>query len=144
VVVKTRPILIPVTRHIRQIVNLTISLVLLGLLSGCSGINGPVKSIPAKWGGWPQDNFAWLHMPPQILCVAEDSIGVAYHTTRYDEAMQAITEHCVDGWVETKLVTQRYYRTIYAACLQADGSPAVSQPCEYVGDDEQVGFGEEH
>jgi hypothetical protein len=58
--------------------------------------------------------------------------------------MQAITEHCDDGWVETKLVTQRYYRIIYAACLQADGSPAVSQPCEYIGDDEQVGFSEEY
>ena len=132
------------TSHIRQVLKLTISLLLLELFSGCSGIDGPVMSIPAKWGGWPQDNFAWLHMPPQILCAAEDSIGVAYHTTRYDEAMQAITEHCVDGWVETKLVTQRYYRIIYAACLQADGLPAVSPSCKYVAPEQNpVGFGHE-
>jgi len=131
-----------VTSHIRQILKLTISLVLLGLLSGCSGIDGPVMSIPDPWP--LRDRIAWLHSPPKILCAAEDSIGVKYHTTRYDEAMQAITEHCVDGWVETKLVASGHTRIVYATCLQAEGSPAVSQPCEYVDDDEKVGFSEEH
>ena len=128
---------------ILQVLKLTISILLLGLLSGCSGINGPVMSIPAKWVGPLRDNFAWLHLHPQILCAAEDSIGVAYHATRYDEAKQAITEHCVNGWVETKLVTQHYDRIIYAACLKADGAPAVSQPCESDAP-EQIGFGEEY
>ena len=135
------PILSPVASNIRQILKLTISLVLLGLLSGCSGIDGPVMSIPV---GPYRDRIVWLHSPPQILCAAEDSIGVRYHTVRYDEAMQAITEHCVDGWVETKLVAYASTRIVYATCLQADGSPTVSQPCEYVGDDEQVGFSEEY
>ena len=131
------------TSNTHQVLTLTISLVLLGLLSGCSGIDGPVMSIPLGPGPL-RDRIVWLHSPPQILCAAEDNIGVRYHTTRYDEAMQAITEHCVDGWVETKLVAYDHSRIVYATCLQPDGSPAVSQPCEFVGDDEQVGFSEEY
>ena len=57
--------------------------------------------------------------------------------------MQLITEHCVGGYVETKRVEYAGSRTVYATCLQADGSPAVSQPCEFDAD-EQVGFGEEY
>ena len=58
--------------------------------------------------------------------------------------MQFIREHCGGGYVETKRVEYANSRIVYATCLQADGSPAVSQPCEYVGDDEQVGFSEEN
>ena len=140
--VEIRPILNSVTSHTRQVLTLTTSLVLLGLLSGCSGIDGPVMSIPDPFP--LRDRIAWLHSLPQILCATEDSIGVKFHTTRHDEAVQVITEHCVDGWVETKLVAYDHTRIVYATCLQADGSPAVSQPCEYVGDDEQVGFSEEY
>jgi hypothetical protein len=49
-----------------------------------------------------------------------------------------------DGWVETKLVAYGHTRIVYAACLQADGSPPISPPCEYVGDDEHVRFSEEY
>ena len=82
-----------------------------------------------------------------VLCTTEDSIGVKYHTAepnvQHDEAMQLITEHCVNGYVETKRVEYADSRTVYATCLRADGSPAVSQPCEFDAD-EQVGFGEEY
>jgi len=82
-----------------------------------------------------------------VICTTKDSIGVKYHTApkhQHDATMQAITEHCVDGWVETKRVEYADYRIVYASCFQSDSSPAVSPPCEYVGDDEQVGFSEEY
>lgn len=82
-----------------------------------------------------------------VLCTNEDSIGVKYHTAepndQHDEAMRLITEHCVGGYVETKRVEYADSHTVYATCLEADGSPAVSQPCEFDAD-EQVGFGEEY
>ena len=137
------PILNPVTSNIRQVIKLTISLVLLGLLSGCFAAQVAllVVSLPGPGSG----DISSL---PKVLCTTEDSIGVKYHTAepnvQHDEAMQLITEHCVGGYVETKRVEYADSRTVYATCLRADGSPAVSQPCEYVGDDEQVGFSEEN
>lgn len=84
---------------------------------------------------------------PSVLCTSEDSIGVTYHTEepndQHEEAMQLILQHCSGGYIETKRV--RYpgsrSRTVYATCLQADGSPAVTEPCEYEAY-EVVGFGQ--
>ena len=131
--------------NIRQVLKLTISLVLYGLLSGCFAAEtaflvGDLARLPGS-GSYDYSSLSG------VLCTTEDSIGVKYHTApnnQHDGAMQAITEHCVDGWVETKRVEYANSRIVYATCLQADGSPAVSQPCEYVGDDEQVGFSEEN
>ena len=82
---------------------------------------------------------------PGVLCTSEASIGVTYHTEepndQYDEAMQLIRQHCIGGYIETKRVDYPGSRTVYATCLQADGSPAVSEPCEYDAD-EHVGFGQ--
>ena len=128
--------------NIRQVLKLTISLVLLGLLSGCFAAQVAllVVSLPGPGGG----DISSLS---GVLCTTEDSIGVKYHTAepnvQHDEAMQLITEHCVGGYVETKRVEYADSCTVYATCLQADGSPAVSQPCEFDAD-EQVGFGEEY
>ena len=122
--------------NIRQVLKLTISLVLLALLSGCF-----VAQVVLLVGSLPGPSL------PKVLCTTEDSIGVKYHTAepnvQHDEAMQLITEHCVGGYVETKRVEYADSRTVYATCLRADGSPAVSQPCEFDAD-EQVGFGEEY
>ena len=84
---------------------------------------------------------------PGVLCTSEDSIGVTYHTEepndQHDEAMQLIRQHCSGGYIVTKRV--RYpgspSRTVYATCLQADGSPAVTEPCDY-DPHEVVGFGQ--
>lgn len=136
------PILNLVNPNIRQVLKLTISLVLLGLLSGCfvAQVALLVVSLPGPGGG----DISSLS---GVLCTTEDSIGVKYHTAepnvQHDEAMQLITEHCVGGYVETKRVEYADSRTVYATCLRADGSPAVSQPCEFDAD-EQVGFGEEY
>ena len=82
---------------------------------------------------------------PGVLCASEDSIGVTYHTEapndQHDEAMQLIRQHCIDGFIETRRVNYPGSRTVYATCLQADGSPAVTEPCEYKADD-VVGFGQ--
>jgi len=82
---------------------------------------------------------------PGVLCTSEDSIGVTYHTEepndQHDEAMQLIRQHCSAGYIVTRRV--RYYgsRTVYATCLQADGSPTVTEPCEYDAY-KVVGFGQ--
>ena len=138
-------ILNPVNPSIRQILKLTISLVLYGLLSGCL-----VADIAFLAGSLPTGSGD-ISSLSGVLCTTEDSIGVKYHTAepnvQHDEAMQLITEHCVGGYVETKRVEYADSRTVYATCLRADGSPAVSQPCvdpDEQDADEQVGFSEEH
>jgi len=136
-----RAILNPVSSIILQVLKLTISLVLYGLLSGCFAADtvflvGDLARLPGS-GSYDYSSLSG------VLCTTEDSIGVKYHTVQHDEAMQVITEHCVNGYVETKRVEQAESRTVYATCLQADGSLAVSQPCE-TNADEQVGFGEEY
>lgn len=128
-------------QNIRQVLKLTISLVLLGPLSGClaADVVNLLVSLPGPGSG----DISSL---PKVLCTTEDGIEVKYHTAepnvQHDEAMQLITEHCVDGYIETKRVEYADSRIIYATCLRADGSPAVSQPCESDAD-EQAGFSEE-
>jgi hypothetical protein len=141
-------ILNPVNSDIRQVLKLTISLVLLGLLSGCFAAEtvflvGDLARLPGS-GSYDYSSLSG------VLCTTKDSIGVKYKTAepnvQHDEAMQVITEHCVNGYVETKRVEYADSRIVYATCLRADGSPAVSQPCvdsDEQDADEQVGFGEE-
>ena len=135
-------ILNPVNSNIRQVLKLTINLVLLGLLSGCFA-----TQVALLVGSLPGSGSGDISSLSGVLCTTEDSIGVKYHTTepndQHDEAMQLITEHCVGGYVETKRVEYAGSRTVYATCLHVDGSPAVSRPCEFDAG-EQVGFGEEY
>jgi hypothetical protein len=123
------------------VLKLASSLVLCGLLSGCV-----VAQVAFLVGSLPSSSSGDISSLPKVLCTTEDSIGVKYHTAepnvQRDEAMLFITEHCVNGYVETKRVEYADSRAVYATCLSADGSPAVSQPCEFNAD-EQVGFGEE-
>jgi len=83
--------------------------------------------------------------PPGVLCTTEDSIGVTYFTEKpndqHVEAMQLISAHCINGYIETMRVDYAGSRHVYAKCLRADGSPAVSEPCEYASE-EDVGFGQ--
>ena len=130
-----------VNPNIRQILKLTISLVLYGLLSGC--VAAQTVFLVHDLGRLPGSGSYDYSSLSGVLCTTEDSIGVKYHTVQHVEAMQVITEHCGGGYVETKRVEYADSRIVYASCLQADGSPAVSQPCEFVAD-EQVGFGEEY
>lgn len=82
---------------------------------------------------------------PGVLCTTKDSIGVTYLTEnpndQHDDAMQLISAHCIGGYIETRRVDYPGSRAVYATCLQAGGSPAVSEPCKYAVDD-NVGFGQ--
>jgi hypothetical protein len=89
--------------------------------------------------------FIYTPTAPEVLCTTEDSIGVSYHLAesdvQHDEAMQPISAHCVNGYIE---VNRKHYVTsvnVYAMCLQVDGSPSDSQPCECCAG-EIVGFGQ--
>ena len=125
----------PVDSPIRQIMKLTISLVLLGLLSGCGALGGAALTgaLMGSSFGSPQPQ------PTKILCTAEDSIGLRYYNmegyTQHDEAMQIISEHCVDGHIETYRKDSISLSTVYATCLQPDGSLPVIQSCKYVAPD---------
>jgi hypothetical protein len=117
-------------------------------LSGCGGLGlggaALTGALPGSWGG---DYIP----PPRFHCTTEDSIDVAYYTAepndQHDEAMQLISEHCVEGCIEIKPANQDEANCwkdrciVYAKCLKADGSPADSQPCKYNSDGE-AGFGQ--
>lgn len=110
------------------------------MLSGCAALQLSILTF---------ESFGALatHVvtPPGVLCTTEDSIGVTYLTdepnVQHDEAMQLISAHCISGYIETRRVDYPGSRTVYATCLQADGSPAVSEPCAYDAH-EVVGFGQ--
>ena len=141
-----RPILNLVASNIRQILKLTISLVLFGLLSGCGAIGSAALSGALMGAAWAPDRPP---LPPEILCTAEDSIGLQYANaegdTQHEEAMQLISEHCVDGNIETYRKDTISMSYVFAACLQADGSPPVLQTCKYVAPDPSpIGFSESY
>lgn len=126
-----RPILITVIINFRQILKPTVSLVLYGLLSGCGAIGSAALSgvlAGAAWAPGPS--------PLKVLCTAEDGIGLRYANTggdtKQEEAMQLISEHCVDGSIETYRKDTTSLSIVFAACLQADGSLPASQTCKYV------------
>lgn len=125
-------ILNPVNSNIRQILKLTISLVLYGLLSGCMGVT-----------------------PPKIDCTAEDSIGLTYYgrggritsgpkqrDTQYAEALRLISEHCDGRYIETHRGGFDFSSYVWAVCLQEDGTSPVSPSCMYVAPD-IAGFDQE-
>ena len=122
---------------------LTISLVLLGLLSGCGAIGGAALAGVTMGGSFGSPR----PQPTKILCTAEDSMGLRYWRVapnQHDEAMQIVLEHCGGEYVETKRVNSTSYSTVYTMCLQEDGSPPVSPSCKYVESEQNpVGFGQE-
>ena len=113
---------------------------LLAMLSGCLAMQTAV--VVVETAGLLATNVG---TSPGVLCTTEDSIGVTYLTdepnVQHDEAMQLISAHCISGYIETRRVDYPGSRTVYATCLQADGSPAVSEPCAY-DTYEVVGFGQ--
>jgi hypothetical protein len=83
-----------------------------------------------------------------ILCAAEDSIGLKYwrdeSNTQHDEAMQIVLKHCGGEYVETKRVDSTKSSTVYFMCLQPNDSPPASQSCKYIElEQSPVGFGQE-
>jgi len=135
-----------VASDIHKVIKLLTGSVLLGLLSGCSGMFGVGDAIlmGSSVGSWGGDSTP---PPPEVLCTTEDSIGVGYYfeansaneVAQHNEAMRLISEHCAGEYIEVKRVNRGFiWRGVYAICLNADGSPADSQHCEY---EEVIGFG---
>jgi len=111
--------------------------VLLLTLSGCNAIHLTLVTVGAL--------TTHVVPSPGVLCTTEDSIGVTYLTEypndQHVDAVQLISAHCIHGYIETRRVDYAGSRRVHATCLQADGSPAVSEPCEFTAD-EDVGFGQ--
>ena len=128
---------------IHKVIKLLIGSVLFGLLSGCFAAQVAllVVSLPCPSSGG-------CDQPLKILCTAEDSIGLRYANTgddtQHEEAMQLISEHCINGNIETYRKDTTSLSFVFAACLQADGYPPVLQTCKYVAPEPNpTGFGQE-
>jgi hypothetical protein len=113
-----------VNLNIRQILKLTISLVLYGLLSGCAevGTSIAVEFIgdvsgnphPEPW------NTGKNHYDPVILTSNEDMVSIKYLSVgpnaEHDQVMQLISDHCDGAYIETSRVELRGYTTVEAEC----------------------------
>ena len=128
--------------NIRQLLIALLGLVTFALLSGCGAL-----AVAALQGAIMGSAFSSPKPhPPRILCEAEDSMGLTYGTlgssSARDEAMRLMSEHCVNGFVETHRVYHTQSSKVFVACLNADGFPPHSLTCNYVAPEPSpVGFG---
>ena len=128
--------------NIRQLLIALFGLVSFALLLGCGAV-----AVAGLQGALMGSAFSSPKPhPPRILCEAEDSMGLTYGTfgssSARDEAMRLISEHCVNGYVETHQVNHMSSSEVFIACLNADGFPQHSLTCSYVAPEQSpVGFG---
>ena len=121
-----------------QILKLTISLVLLGLLSGCVAVGALVvgPSVVGELGGRaiedaltaaatkPRDPYSHRtgknHYEPEILTSNEDMIGIKYLSigpnAEHEQVKQLMFDHCHGAYIETSRVELRGYDTVEAEC----------------------------
>ena len=119
-----------VNPNIRQVLKLTISLVLYGLLSGCASVADAVflGSIVAP-GGQP-DPEPWKtgknHYEPIILASNEDMIRIKYLSTgpnaEHEQVKQLMFDHCHGAYIETSREELRGYDTVEAKCTHGTKS----------------------
>lgn len=118
-------ILNPVNPNIRQVLKLTISLVLLGLLSGCSASvpSGIVEVIHLSTMDLdPEDSHRTgkNHYEPVILTSNEDMIRIKYLSigpnAEHEQVKQLMSDHCHGAYIETSRVELRGYDTVEAEC----------------------------
>ena len=107
--------------NIRQVLKLTISLVLLGLLSGCSIVDVVnVAMIPPPDEGPYSHRTGKNHYKPVILTSNEDMIRIKYLSVgpnaEHEQVKQLMSEHCHGAYIETSRVELRGYDTIEAEC----------------------------
>ena len=107
------------TSAIRQILKLTISLVLLGLLSGCVYI--PLPS-PDQYARQSKTN----HYDPIVLTSNEDMIRIKYLSVgpnaQHDEVLKLIADHCDDSYIETSREDVQGWVTVEAECTHGTDS----------------------
>ena len=132
--------------NIRQVLKVTISLVLCGLLSGCvvAGIAGihvvgelagrevgkalepAVVAVVTK----PRDPYSHRtgknHYEPVILTSNEDKVSIKYLTVgpnaEHERVTQLISDHCHGAYIETSRVELRGYTTVDAECTHGTES----------------------
>jgi hypothetical protein len=135
-----------VTSNTRQVLALTISLVLLGLLSGCvvggvlvlatgqyavselagRAIEHAVVAAATK----PRDPYSYVtgknHYEPVILTSNEDMIRIKYLSVgpnaEHEQVTQLISDHCHGAYIETSRVELRGYDTVEAECTHVTES----------------------
>jgi len=107
-----------VNPNIRQISKLTISLVLLGLLSGCG-----IPFIPISFSDPnPPDPYKTgkNYYEPVILMSDKDMIQIKYLSVgpnaQHEQVKQLMSDHCHGAYTETSRVELRGYDTVEAEC----------------------------
>ena len=112
---------------IRQILKLTISLVLLGLLSGCigyglEGVLFPLEDLywEAKLDSPELYRTGKNHYEPVILTSNEDMVRIKYLSVgpnaEHEQVKQLMFDHCHGAYIETSRVELRGYDTVEAEC----------------------------
>ena len=111
--------------NIRQILKLTISLVLLGLLSGCivgAGVFFPLEDIAreAKLDSPELYRTGKNHYEPIVLASNKDMIIIKYLSVgpnaEHEQVQQLMFEHCHGAYIETSREELRGYDTVEAEC----------------------------
>ena len=101
--------------NIRQILKLTISLVLLGLLSGCGVLANMAADASYAIYTATQKNYE-----PIIMTSSENKIKIKYRSVgskaEHEQVKQLMSEHCNGAYVETSRTELGGYDTVEAEC----------------------------
>ena len=127
VLIWVSPILNPVNSNIRQLLKLTISLVLCGLLSGCF-VLPPLEDLyrEAKLDSPELYRTGKNHYEPIVLASNKDMIRIKYlsvgSNAEHEQVKQLISDHCDGAYIETSRVELRGYDTVEAECTHGTES----------------------
>ena len=107
--------------NIRQILKLTISLVLYGLLSGCFVLaNMAADASYAIYTATQKD------YEPIIMTSSENKIKIKYRSVgskaEHEQVKQLMSDHCHGAYIETSRVELRGYDTVEAECTHGTES----------------------
>jgi len=116
-----------VNPNIRQILKLTISLVLYGLLSGCIIQEAvEIAMIPPPDAGPYSHRTGKNYYEPVILSSNEDMIIIKYLSVgpnaEHEQVKQLMSEHCHGAYIETNRVELRDLTTVDAECAHGTES----------------------
>ena len=113
--------------NIRQVLKLTISLVLYGLLSGCigyglEGVLFPLEDIAREaYLDSPElYRTGKNHYEPTTLASNKDMIRIKYLSigpnAEHEQVKQLMSDHCHGAYIETSREELRGYDTVVAEC----------------------------
>ena len=106
--------------NIRQVLKLTISLVLYGLLSGCAALVGIAADLSYGVHTATQDRTGKNYYEPIIITSNENKIKIKYFSAGtnavHEQAKQLMSEHCNGAYVETSRTELGGYDTVEAEC----------------------------